>query len=178
MNRICNNPECDNDISHKKILAKYCSIYCSSKVFSKNNKEKIKEYDRKKYQKFKDKIKLRTKEYAIKNKEKVQKWKENYSKNNKDKIKKLKHIYYLNNKNIYYNAYALRRARLLKATPKFANLDKIKEIYKNCPKGYEVDHIIPLNNSIICGLHVEWNLQYLTVRENRQKGNKLLCQTH
>ena len=174
MNRICNNPECGIDISHKRSLAKYCSFYCSNKTFAKNNKEKVKEYDRKKYQKYKDKIKLRTREYAINNKEKVQKWKENYSKNNEDRIKKLKQIYYLNNKHLYYNASALRRARLLKATPKFANLNKIKEIYKNCPEGYEVDHIIPLNNSIVCGLHVEWNLQYLTVRENRQKGNKLI----
>ena len=67
-----------------------------------------------------------------------------------------------------------RRALKINAVPKWCNLEKIKEIYKNCPKGYHVDHIIPLNNPIVCGLHVENNLQYLTAKENTSKGNKLL----
>ena len=70
--------------------------------------------------------------------------------------------------------YHKRRALKINAVPKWCNLEKIKEIYKNCPKGYHVDHIIPLNNPIVCGLHVENNLQYLTARENTSKGNKLL----
>jgi hypothetical protein len=51
-----------------------------------------------------------------------------------------------------------------------ANKETIKEMYANCPEGYEVDHIVPLSKG---GLHHEDNLQYLTVSENRQKGNKL-----
>ena len=61
----------------------------------------------------------------------------------------------------------------IKALPKWANLDKIKEIYKNCPKGYQVDHIIPLQGKNVCGLHIETNLQYLTPSENRIKGNRI-----
>lgn len=51
-----------------------------------------------------------------------------------------------------------------------ANKEKIKKIYENCPDGYEVDHIIPLSKG---GLHHEDNLQYLTIAENRSKGNRL-----
>ena len=69
---------------------------------------------------------------------------------------------------------AKRRAKLLKAIPKFADLNKIKEIYKNCPKGYEVDHIIPLQGKNVSGLHIETNLQYLPMLENRVKSNKLI----
>lgn len=63
------------------------------------------------------------------------------------------------------------RASLKNQTPVDANLELIKEIYANCPKGYEVDHIIPINKG---GLHHEDNLQYLTVKENRSKKDKLV----
>lgn len=49
----------------------------------------------------------------------------------------------------------------------------IIEIYLNRPKGYEVDHIIPLNHPDVCGLHVPWNFQYLSREENNRKNNKL-----
>jgi len=64
------------------------------------------------------------------------------------------------------------RAAKLNRTPIWADLNKIKEIYKNCPEGYHVDHIIPLQGEIISGLHIETNLQYLTETENLRKGNK------
>lgn len=66
---------------------------------------------------------------------------------------------------------ANRKSSMLKATPEWANLEKIKEIYKNCPSGYHVDHIIPLQNNNVCGLHVEDNLQYLKAEDNLKKSN-------
>ena len=65
-----------------------------------------------------------------------------------------------------YNAAKLQR------TPPWADLKKIKEIYDNCPKGYHVDHIHPLNGILISGLHVENNLQYLPAIDNIRKSNK------
>jgi len=67
---------------------------------------------------------------------------------------------------------AKRRASKLSRTPKWANLDKIKEIYLNCPEGYHVDHIIPLQGKLVSGLHVPENLQYLPAHENLSKSNK------
>lgn len=67
-----------------------------------------------------------------------------------------------------------RRAAKLKATPKFADDATIREIYLNCPPGMHVDHIVPLQGREVCGLHVEWNLQYLPGSENCRKSNKLL----
>ena len=58
----------------------------------------------------------------------------------------------------------------LRAYDPSADKDKIKMIYANCPKGHEVDHIVPLSKG---GKHHENNLQYLTVEENRRKSNKL-----
>lgn len=47
----------------------------------------------------------------------------------------------------------------------------IGRFYKNCPKGYEIDHIMPISRG---GLHCLSNLQYLTKEENRRKGSKLI----
>ncbi len=49
---------------------------------------------------------------------------------------------------------------------------QLEEIYANCPEGYVVDHIIPLQNKNVSGLHAPWNLQYLTTQENNYKRNK------
>lgn len=46
---------------------------------------------------------------------------------------------------------------------------RIREIYENCPEGYEVDHILPLS---LGGKHHEDNLQYLPKELNRKKGNR------
>lgn len=64
-----------------------------------------------------------------------------------------------------------RHACKLQRTPIWSDLNKIKEIYANCPPGYEVDHIIPLQGELVSGLHVPDNLQYLTKSENCSKGN-------
>lgn len=65
-----------------------------------------------------------------------------------------------------------RRSLKRSATPFWADLNKIKEIYLSCPSGFHVDHIIPLNGKYVSGLHVETNLQYLPAKENLSKGNK------
>jgi 5-methylcytosine-specific restriction endonuclease McrA len=51
-------------------------------------------------------------------------------------------------------------------TPPDIDIKILQQIYLDCPKGYEVDHIIPISRG---GLHSPENLQYLTVSENRQK---------
>lgn len=66
---------------------------------------------------------------------------------------------------------AIRRARVLKAIPAWEQKEAIREFYRKCPVGYHVDHIIPLSNDIVCGLHCVKNLQYLTAEDNLKKSN-------
>lgn len=93
-----------------------------------------------------------------KNKEHVLNKKRKYQKENSGKV----------------NALVMKRytAKLLRI-PVYANLEAIKQIYINCPKGYEVDHIIPLQGKLVSGFHHENNLQYLTKSQNCKKNNKL-----
>ena len=56
--------------------------------------------------------------------------------------------------------------------PAWANKERIAEIYKEArEKGLTVDHIVPLNNKLVCGLHCEDNMQLLTLEENVKKNN-------
>lgn len=80
---------------------------------------------------------------------------------------------YLENNRGVTNAIKARyRASKLRATPVWSDRNAIREFYKNCPKGYHVDHIVPLQGKNVRGLHVLSNLQYLTASENQSKGNK------
>lgn len=69
----------------------------------------------------------------------------------------------------YFMTYYTRKKN---QTPLDADLEFIKEFYKNCPDGYEVDHIIPISKG---GLHHQDNIQYLTIHENRSKQDKILA---
>lgn len=67
---------------------------------------------------------------------------------------------------------ARRRASKLKATPQWADKSIIKNIYIQASiLGLTVDHIVPLQGEIVCGLHCEDNMQLLSLSENSSKCN-------
>ena len=67
---------------------------------------------------------------------------------------------------------AKRRAAKLERTPEWNDDLVMRMIYEDCPEGHHVDHIVPLQGETVSGLHVHYNLQWLTAEENIRKSNK------
>jgi hypothetical protein len=140
------------------------------KAYLKSVPDKCLAYCRKWQNKNKDKILEYRKKYYAKNVEKTRK----YQKENRERLRLNTSKWKKKNKRLMNSYSSLARARKIKRTPKWANLEKINQIYVICPVGYHVDHIIPLNGKIVSGLHVEYNLQYLPAEENLKKSNNFI----
>jgi hypothetical protein len=93
---------------------------------------------------------------------------------NKPSYDEYRKQHYLNNKGYYLSKRAKYRSDRNKRTPIWADIEKIKLIYTNCPVGYHVDHVIPLHGTHVSGLHVENNLQYLLAKDNLSKSNRFM----
>lgn len=85
----------------------------------------------------------------------------------------------------YYNTLNnVRKRRHRNATPPWITAEQkaaMRELYvqathltKITGERYVVDHIVPLINPVVCGLHVPWNLRVITQHENAKKSNKLV----
>ena len=160
---------CGSSIEHKIKSAKFCSTECKNSQWQANNWDKVLA-TAKKYRdshERSDTAKQQTKEWIAKNKERQKQNNKIYHQSKQgdpEYLAKRRHHE------------AMRRARRLQATPRWLSqlqLEEIKVIYRNCPVGYHVDHIMPLKGQILSGLHVPWNLQCLPGIVNKIKCNKV-----
>jgi hypothetical protein len=115
------------------------------------------------------KLKIAKKKYVASEKGKITI--NNYRKS--DKNKQLQKEYRNSPSGKIACVYKLAKYRAVqnKAMPKWVNGKALRLIYNNCPSTLEVDHIFPLQGEKVSGLHVPWNLQYLTREENAKKSN-------
>jgi len=61
-----------------------------------------------------------------------------------------------------------------------AHKAEVNAMYEFCQvfAGHEVDHIVPVQGKSVTGLDVPWNMQILTITENRRKSNKFDSLSH
>ena len=95
-----------------------------------------------------------------------------------------KSTYKQSNPDLYKALTSFRRRRFREATPPWLTpkqKSEIRQLYRiaitmsqTTGERYVVDHIVPLQGEVVCGLHVPWNLRVITQGENLQKSNKLL----
>jgi 5-methylcytosine-specific restriction endonuclease McrA len=97
------------------------------------------------------------------------KWYKQYQRS--ETVKNTRKAYRIAHPELYRMLHSVCQASRKLRIPKFGQ-DGIVTFYKNCPDGMVVDHIIPLQSKLVSGLHVLWNLQYLTPLQNLCKGNK------
>lgn len=144
-----------------------------------------KEVDNKYKQINKIKLYKQTKDWKLRNKEVVNTYMKEYRLTNKDKISEVNKLWIETNKEKVrgYKNYinAQRRANKKCAFVKWADSKVIKNIYKKAREltlltgiQHHVDHIVPLVNNLVCGLHCEHNLRIIPYYENCSKGNKLI----
>lgn len=135
------------------------------KQYRENNREKISEYNRL---------------YKEKKKDHISKYNKQYIKDNKNVLVSKHKIYRAKNRALYNAWQNAREARKILATPLWADRTQIESVYEQAKKleeqtgiKYHVDHVVPLRSPLVCGLHVETNLQILTATENISKGNRV-----
>lgn len=146
------------------------------------------------YIKNKQKIRTAVNNYKRNNSKKCSEQLKNWVVNNRESSRRIKYRWYKDNiqaskvctvkwaktnADKKRNTCARRRATKLKATPSWANNFFIEEIYdlaklreKHTGIKWHVDHIVPLKNSLVCGLHVEYNMQVIPAKDNLSKGNR------
>lgn len=76
-------------------------------------------------------------------------------------------------------ANALRKKKIRRATPPWADLKAIENIYIECPEGHHVHHKIPITvitdeGYPVWGLHIPDNLESITASENLRIHNRVL----
>lgn len=122
------------------------------------------------------------KKYALANPEKNLESKRKYADANKEKHSAATEKYRKENQGYYREYASLRSRRVQTSKPKW--LDEFEDLWLTelydlaVRRGLEVDHIVPITNKIVCGLHVPWNLQLLSRKENAAKSNKFEISNH
>ena len=136
------------------------------------NRARIRETQRAHRKKNQDRINARQRAWFAKNPGKAASYSKAWYEQNKERWVEPRKKWAKNNPDYLRRRGRAEQAKRRAAMPKWADRQAIQAIYDNCPPGYEVDHIIPINGRNVCGLHVPWNLQYLTPTENKAKGNR------
>ena len=158
---------CNNEKSKQRQREIYKTDRAKLQKISKNwkdsNKERIKEYDKAKRASNPEIHKNQAKQWKLKNKDRVAEYNKKYLSDN------------------YIEMLAKSRKRhasKLNAVPAWMNPFFVEEIYdlarlrtKATGIKWHVDHIVPLQSKLVCGLHWEGNMQVIPAFVNIQKKN-------
>lgn len=146
----------------------------ADKAYREKNREKMKQYSKEYYKNNKEKW-----VYSDEKKQQIKERRKNQPSLQPEYVRQYAAEYRNKNQHKRTAWENDRRALQLNAKPDWANDFIIEEMYELAKRRTEmhgfkwhVDHIIPLKNKIVCGLHCEYNLRVIPATENLKKYNK------
>lgn len=164
-----------------------------TREWARANPERKRETDRRYVQENAERIKEASAEYRKQNADRIRANKKAYALANREKLKAQRIATYYANAEANREAaktwakanpekrraqHATRKATKIRATPTWADREKIEDFYayavflsEATGTPHHVDHIVPLRSAKVCGLHCEFNLQVLTAEANMKKRN-------
>lgn len=196
MNKTCSKCNSQKDLSlfiKNRNVCKKCKSEYDKYLYNENreevkgrrkkfyieNKELSLETSRKYHIKNKERILQQQREYYLLNKENRLTTSKRWREANPERNKKLMKEWAAKNPHKMIMHSSKRRSAKLNAVAKWGNEFFIEEVYELARRRtkatglrYEVDHIVPLQNKLVCGLHWEGNFQIITKEENLSKGNR------
>ncbi|MGL5395510.1 MAG: hypothetical protein ACRDBQ_09545 [Shewanella sp.] len=145
-----------------------------TREWAKNNKDRYDKYREDNRDRYRELKRNNSKKHRIKIEER-RKEKYRLDENLRKMASKRATEWARNNRALVNHRQQERNAKKLMATPPWYKdeIDEIAEIYKKAHEiGAQVDHIVPLQSDIVCGLHCICNMQILSKEDNASKGNR------
>jgi len=166
--------QCKHGHTAKRFTSNYVCYECylgHGIKYKKENKEKINAYKRKWRKENKDLNSEYDKKSYYKNREKRIQKSINWRNNNREMFAKNRYKAEIKRKRLVNDlAYYPEDKELLDFIIKEAlSLRRMRKRLTGID--WHLDHIVPLNSKIVCGLHTECNLQMIPALENMRKSN-------
>lgn len=144
------------------------------------NPEKVRKSALEWQQKNPEKSRARSRRWSAANAKKIAVWHREYAQKNPEKCRAVNKRWKKKNRARSRFLQRRRGATKILATPRWADHEKIAEFYFAAEflgmvtgEWYHVDHMVPLRNGAVCGLHNQFNLQILPALENLKKSNRI-----
>jgi hypothetical protein len=187
LTKVCTTCEVEKSVDdyYNSKVGKYgfkakckCCVAEQKKAYQQANKEAIAAYQKVYRQANREAIAKQEKIYYEANKKTELAYQRAYHQANREILLEKQRAYKQTNRHIFNALQAKRKANKLMATPAWANLEAIKGIYElaaivnRTSHDLHVDHIVPLQSKLVCGLHCEANLRLMAASDNISKGNR------
>ena len=169
---------CEGERVTAQYLANKEKVLEQRKAYYRANKEALLERGKAYHAVHRDAVLRQKKAYRQANKGTIAQQKKAYYEANKEAIAAKKSAHQKANPHIFNALNAKRKATKLQATPTWADSEAIKGMYQlaavfnRTGMNLHVDHIVPLQSDLVCGLHCESNLQLMPASDNISKSNR------